>query len=146
MRRVSASTHVGLEVALLFLSASITAGQTLHAQTAAATPPPAAAATAPTLAPHEFYVFCVSDPSAPTIYFSEVFAGSADPTKQVGVSFQAIGNNFLAFLKHKYSFKSSASCAGRMSTSPQALGSKQQTEDQFRKANKQIVETRWKNQ
>src|SRR5665213_2048926 len=36
MRRVSASTRVGLVVALLFLSASINAGQALHAQTAAA--------------------------------------------------------------------------------------------------------------
>jgi len=33
MRRVSASTHVGLVVALLLLSASINAGQALHAQT-----------------------------------------------------------------------------------------------------------------
>jgi hypothetical protein len=112
----------------------------------AATQMAATAATAPRLDPQEYYVFCSSDPSAPVLYFSAVFVGKADPPRgnMRGVSFQGVGNSFLAFLQQKYAFKGSAACHGgaRESTPTQVL--KQQQEDQYKKANKQIVETGWK--
>ena len=112
---------------------------------AAASQMAAAAATAPKLGPGEYYLFCYSDPSAPLMYFSEVFVGKTDRTDIRGTSFRIIGNNFLVFLQHKYSFKSSAQCSGGTIESAPAQGQKQKLEDQYRKANKQIVETGWKN-
>lgn len=51
------------------------------AGSAAATQIAATAATAPKLDPQDYYVYCASDPSAPVLYFSEVFAGKADPPR-----------------------------------------------------------------
>lgn len=135
----SADNGKAVPVDFTFAPSQAAGGNAATAQMAAT------AAASPALAPRQFYVYCLSDPSAPTMYFSEVFVGSADPTGQHGVSFRAIGNSFLAFLQKKYAFKSTANCVGRTSTSPQAPGSKQQMEDQYGKANKQIVETGWKN-
>lgn len=120
----------------MFLVAAST--QALHAQTTA----PAAG---------EMYVYCLSDRSAPTIYFSDVFTGKADPPSRGmrEVSFRNIAKDFLVFLQKKYSYKSDASysttCVGRTSGSADAPGSKQKVEDPFKQANKQIVETGWKN-
>jgi hypothetical protein len=139
MRRENASTKVALAVALLTLSASMIPGRALHAQSATA------AATAPTLAPGEYYVVCTSDPSGPVVYFSEVFVGKTDRPDMRGFSFRIIENNFVVFLQHKYSFKSSAECPVGARESAPAQGRKQQLEDQYKKANKQIVETGWKN-
>lgn len=61
-----------------------------------------------------------------------------------GVSFQNLGNSFLAFLQQKYAFKGIAACHGGARESTPTQGLKQQQEDQYRKANKQIVETAWK--
>jgi hypothetical protein len=112
---------------------------------AAATQMAAAAAAAPKLGLGEYYVLCTSDPSAPVIYFSDVFVGKTDRTDIRGVSFRNIENTFLVFLQHKYSFKGPASCTGGYSESAPAQGRKQQLEDQYKKANTQIVETGWKN-
>jgi len=112
---------------------------------AAASQMAAAAATAPKLGPGEYYLFCYSDPSAPLIYFSEVFVGKTDRPDMRGTSFRIIGNNFLVFLQHKYSFKSSTQCSVGTTESAPVQGQKQKLEDQYRKANKQIVETGWKN-
>lgn len=135
----SADNGHAVPVDFAYTPAQAAGGNAAAAQTAAA------AASSPTLAPQEYYVYCFSDASAPTIYFSEVFVGKADPMRMHSASFRNLGNTFLVFLQQKYSFKSSASCVGRTSESPQAPGSKQQLEDQFKKANHQIVETGWKN-
>jgi hypothetical protein len=98
------------------------------------------------------YVYCLSDRSAPVIYFSEVFVGKADPPSSGmrQVSFRNIAKDFLAFLQQKYSYKSDSTypttCVGRASESAEAPGSKQKLEDSYKQANKQIVETGWKNQ
>lgn len=134
----SADNGHAVAVDFTYASAQAAGGNAAAVQAADTTSP------SPSAALHEFYVFCLSDPTAPTIYFSEVFVGKADPTLQHGVSFRGIGNNFLAFLQQKYAFKSSANSVGRSSTSAQAPGSKQQLEDQYKKANKQIGETGWK--
>jgi hypothetical protein len=120
----------------------ITAANAAQAATAA---PPAGMA-APNAALREFYVFCYTDPSAPIIYFSEVFVGKADPSHQIGVSFRNIQNDFAVFLQQKYSLKIGPNCVGRTSASPQVPGSKQLMESQFKQANKQaqVAETGWK--
>lgn len=114
------------------------------AQAATATPP--AGMTAPNTALREFYVFCYTDPSAPVIYFSDVFVGKADPSHQIGVSFRGIQSEFAVFLQQKYSAKIGPNCVGRTSASPQVPGSKQLLESQFTQANTkaQVVETGWK--
>jgi hypothetical protein len=112
--------------------------QALHAQT-------------PTPAAGEMYVYCLSDRAEQVIYFSDVFTGKADPPARGmrKVSFRNIAKDFLVFLQKKYSYKSDASypttCVGRTSGSADAPGSKQKVEDPFKQANKQIIETGWKN-
>ena len=102
--------------------------------------------------PTEMYVYCLTDRSAPVIYFSEVFIGKADPPSSGmrQVSFRNIANDFLLFLQQKYSYKSDSTypttCVGRTSGSAEAPGSKQKLEDLYKQANKQIVETGWKYQ
>jgi hypothetical protein len=99
----------------------------------------------------EMYVYCLSDRSAQVIYFSEVFIGKADPPSSGmrQVSFRNIAKDFLVFLQQKYSYKSESTfpttCVGRTSGSAEAPGSKQKLEDSYKQANKQIVETGWKN-
>lgn len=134
---------VSAPLAPLFFSISLLASMTST---------PSLRAQSPNAALNESYVYCLSDRSAPVIYFSEVFVGKADPPssgmRQVG--YRNIAKGFLEFLQQKYSYKSDSSypttCVGRSSGSPQAPGSKQQLEDQYKQANKQIVETGWKNQ
>jgi hypothetical protein len=114
---------------------------------AAATQLATTAATAPKLGPQEYYAFCASDPSAPVLYFSDVLVGKADPPRgnMRGVSFQALGTSFLAFLQRKYAFKGAAGChAGSSSVAP-VQSIKQMMEDQYKKAGKEIVESGWKN-
>ena len=124
---------------LMFLQASMTAAPSLPAQT-------------PANATGESNVFCLSDRNAPVIYFSEVFVGKGDPPsgRVRQVTFGSFAKGYLAFLQQKYSYKSDSSypttCVGRTSASPQAPGSKEQLVDQYKHANKQIVETGWKNQ
>jgi hypothetical protein len=99
----------------------------------------------------DMYVYCLSDRSAPVIYFSEVFTGKADPPTRGmrQVSFTNIAKDFLVFLQKKYAIKSDSNypttCVGRTSGSADAPGSKQKMEDSFKQANKQIIETGWKN-
>lgn len=140
------TTSVGHSVAVDFTDtpAQIAAGKAAATQTAAA------AATALKLGPDEYYMFCVSDPSAQLLYFSDVFVGKADPNSRStkgAISLQNVTSVFLAFLRQKYSFKSTALCRagvnGSTESGVQVL--KQRLEDQYKQANKQIVETGWKN-
>lgn len=100
----------------------------------------------------EMNVYCLSDRSEPVIYFSEVFRGKADPPSSGmrEVSFKNIAKDFLVFLQQKYSYKSDSSypttCVGRTSAAADAPGSKEKLEESYKQANKQIVETGWKNQ
>ncbi|HKV52769.1 MAG TPA: hypothetical protein VJO52_16360 [Gemmatimonadaceae bacterium] len=102
--------------------------------------------TATALQRGEFYLYCFSDQSAPIVYFSEVFIGKADSFRNPP-DFGSIGQAYLVFLEQKYAFKSASglrpSCFG-WGNDPQTLGSKRYSEDRFKKANKQIVETGWK--
>jgi hypothetical protein len=144
MRKMKVPAYFGLLsfavllVAVLLLP--VTCTQVLHAQTQASAP-----------ASGEMYVYCLSDRSAPVVYFSEVFTGKPDPpsSRMRQVSFTNIAKDFLVFLQQKYSYKSDSSypttCVGRTSGSAEAPGSKQKLEDQYKQANKQIVETGWKN-
>lgn len=136
MRRMKVAAYLGSLFFSMFLVAAST--HALEAQTAA----PSST---------EMFVFCLSDRSAQVIYFSDVFTGKADPPSRGmrEVSFRNIAKDFLVFLQKKYSYKSDASypttCVGRTSASADAPGSKQKVEDPFKQANKQIVETGWKN-
>lgn len=97
--------------------------------------------------PGEFYVYCYSEQSAPTVYFSGIFIGKPD-SRRNPPDFGTIANAYLLFLQQKYSFKTASgaqpSCIGRRSAAPQGVGSEGYYEDQFKKSNKQIVETGWK--
>jgi hypothetical protein len=130
---------------------------------AAASTASVAASAAPTAAANENYVLCSSDPDEPVIYFSEVFAaemppGPASATRGNGAAQRNASAKFqtafLAFLQKQYSFKSGSNypigCA--VTFTPTAAGlraaqtRKQQMEDQYKQAKKQVVETGWKNQ
>jgi len=138
------------------------------------TPAPTAAPTAATNTQHRItstpaaapdtsglaYMYCSSQHGDPTVYFTEIF--TADPgtgvvlnhdlTRKGPDNLVTIGNNFLAFLKQKYSFKSNGPYpVGCPSFGPGARGlqlaqdSKAQLQAQDRQAKSQIVETGWKN-
>jgi len=93
MREMIESTPVRRVVVLLLLSAFPIVGRALHAQSAAATPPPAAA--------NESYVYCWSKTVEPVFYTSGVFAALwKTPEDANGVKAA-----FLAFLQKKYGFK-----------------------------------------
>ena len=96
--------------------------------------------------PGEFYVYCYSEQSAPTVYFSGIFLGKPDSFRNPP-DFGTIANAYLVFLRQKYSFKTASGaqprCVGRRSAAPQGVGSEGYYEDQFKKSNKQIVETGW---
>ena len=138
MRKMKVPAYFGPLFFSIFLVAAST--KALDAQTQTAAP-----------SSTEMYVYCLSDRSAQVIYFSEVFIGKADPPSSGmrQVSFRNIAKDFLVFLQQKYSFKSDSTypttCVGRTSGSAEAPGSKQKLEDSYKQANKQIVETGWKN-
>jgi hypothetical protein len=139
MRQLKVPSFFGPLLFSMFLVAA--SNQALDARTQTATP-----------SSSEMYVYCLSDRSAPVIYFSEGFIGKADPPSSGmrQVSFRNIAKDFLVFLQQKYSYKSDSNypttCVGRTSGSAEAPGSKQKLEDSYKQANKQIVETGWKNQ
>lgn len=103
--------------------------------------------------PGELYVRCSSDPEATVVYFSEIFLASPDTStsRMRGVSFRTIEHAYLTFLQQKYSFKSGSNyptaCSNAMNN-PEGLRyaqtNKQQLEDQYRQAKKQVIETGWK--
>lgn len=118
-----------------------------YAPVEAATHAVTAADTGAAPPPGEFYVYCYSDQSAPTVYFTGIFIGKPD-SRRNPPDFGTIANAYLLFLQQKYSFKTASGaqprCVGRRSAAPQGLGSEGYYEDQFKKSNKQIVETGWK--
>ncbi len=130
------------------------------AQAAASTAATAALA-APSAAPNENYVLCFSDPDQAVIYFSEIFAAAPPPapanaTRGNGAAQRnanaRLQSAFLPFLQKNYSFKSASNypiqCAATFTPTVAGLRAaqirKQQMEDQYKQAKKQVVETGWK--
>ncbi|MEI9980775.1 MAG: hypothetical protein WDN23_17595 [Edaphobacter sp.] len=129
---------------------------------AAASTAAAVASAAPTAAANENYVLCSSDPDQQVVYFSEIFAaempartggGPGNGGAQRNAS-NKLQSAFLAFLQKQYSFKSGSNypigCAATFMPTAAGLHAaqmrKQQMEDQYKQAKKQVVETGWKNQ
>jgi hypothetical protein len=116
-----------------------------------------AAQDALAVTPNEKYVYCISGATGPSIYFSEIFA--AVPTSPTTGphsgrnGFPEFSGPFLAFLQKKYGYKENSSspitCRAFYSPNPAGLHAaqttKQAAEDLDKQANKQIVETGWKN-
>jgi len=107
--------------------------------------------------PNEKYVYCISGATGPAVYFSDIFA--AVPTSPTfgphsgRNGFPEFSGPFLAFLQRKYGYKensnSPTTCRAVYNPNPAGLHAaqttKQAAEDLDKQANKQIVETGWKN-
>lgn len=108
----------------------------------------AAATASAAAAAYENYMVCWST-GEPVAYFSDVFNAPPPPPGPRGRQGTQLGQTFLAFLKQKYALTPNdhTICSGPPTPSLQkAEAYKQQMEDQTKKANKQVVETGWKNQ
>lgn len=117
----------------------------------------ATAQAALAVSPNEKYVYCISGATGPAVYFSDIFA--AVPTSATfgphsgRNGFPEFSGPFLAFLQKKYGYKDDSSspttCRAVFSPNPAGLHAaqttKQAAEDLDKQANKQIVETGWKN-
>jgi len=124
----------------MFLLASTASAPSLQAQAQSAVPAAAA---------NENYMFCyTTTQGASIVYFSDIF-NAGPPSGPHGRQGAALGQLFVAFLQKKYGLTSSdhANCAGPSTAGLEnAQAYKQVMEDQTKQANKQIVETGWKNQ
>jgi hypothetical protein len=140
-----------LPLSIFLLAALIVSmAATLHAQTQATAPPTAAA--------NEHYVYCLSGSSGPVVYLSDIFAAvPTSPTTGPHAGrngFPEFSGPFLAFLQNKYGYKNDSSspvmCRAIYNVNPAGLhaaqATKQAAEDLAKQANKQVVETGWKNQ
>jgi len=104
------------------------------------------------------YFYCSSEPSGPVVYFSDFFVTdsgarvttqhNAPPGQDPSIKIQ---DEFFAYLKHKYSFKSNSnyptgcpSFGGGASGLTLAKDSKKNLISQYTQAGKKIVETGWK--
>ncbi len=108
------------------------------------------------VAPNEKYVYCISGATGPAVYFSDIFAAvPTSPTfgPHAGRNgFPEFSGPFVAFLQQKYGYKENSSsptiCRAIFSPNPAGLHAaqttKQAAEDLDKQANKQIVETGWK--
>jgi hypothetical protein len=118
---------------------------------------PASPAPTALSAPTGLYLYCSSDPAAPVVYFSEIFAANPDPSRQRGASFNLVKNAFLEFLQQKYAFNTTSNypIACPASGNPaqgfsdelalkNAQANRQRAQDQVKQQAKQIVETGWK--
>jgi hypothetical protein len=106
--------------------------------------------------PNEKYVYCMSGATGPAVYFSDIFA--AVPTSPTfgphsgRNGFPEFSGPYLAFLQKKYGYKESSSspttCRAVYNPNPAGLhaaqATKQAAEDLDKQANKQVVETGWK--
>jgi hypothetical protein len=113
-------------------------------------------AAGPVLGANQSYTICYSDPDAPVVYLSEVFASSApvntghcgNCAAQRNAEY-ANSTTFQAFLKKKYGSSSAASCAQGFMPSAAGLNAaqnrKQSVEDTAKRNKAQIIETGWKN-
>jgi hypothetical protein len=104
------------------------------------------------------YVYCSSAPDQPAVYFSDFFvtkAGGSTTTAhnaaQLGPDVMKMQNDFLAYLKQKYAYKSNSNYpTGCPSFGAGAAGlslaqaSKKNLKSQYTQAQKKIVETGWK--
>lgn len=105
------------------------------------------------------YFYCSSDPDQPVVYFTHFFVADPGTSVRTVENDQRPGydpvpkmqNDFLTFLKHKYSLKSNSNYpTGCPSFGPDAAGlslaqaSKKSLESQYKQAGKKIVETDWK--
>jgi hypothetical protein len=113
---------------------------------------------APTAAANQRYVYCLSGSTGPAVYLSEIF--TAVPTSPTSGphsgrnGFPEFSGPFLAFLQNKYGYKNDSSspvmCRAIYNVNPAGLSAAQATkkaaEDMAKQANKQVVETGWKNQ
>jgi hypothetical protein len=116
----------------------------------------ATAQAALAVTPNEKYVYCMSGATGPAVYFSEIFA--AVPTSPTAGphagrnGFPEFSGPFLAFLQKKYGYKENTSspttCRAIYNPIPAGLhaaqATKQAAQDLDKQANKQIVETGWK--
>jgi hypothetical protein len=116
----------------------------------------ATAQAALAVTPNEKYVYCISGATGPAVYFSEIFA--AVPTSPTAGphsgrnGFPEFSRPFLAFLQQKYGYRedsnSPATCHALYNPNPAGLHAAQATrqaaEDLDKQANKQVVETGWK--
>ena len=86
-------------------------------------------------APHEVFVVCGSQPSAPTVYFSGVMQGPAS-------AFQGFRNGFGTFLSQTYGYKGAVGCAPA-NTAVNAQGTLNARAAALRNQKKNVVETGW---
>ena len=140
MRGFKVSTLFGPLFFSMFFLASTASTPALRAQPQAAAP----------RAANENYMVCyTTTEGASTVYFSDVFNAGPPQGGPRGRQGAALAQLFVAFLQKKYGLTSSdhAVCGGASAAGLQnAQAYKQVMEDQTRQANKQIVETGWKNQ
>jgi hypothetical protein len=98
----------------------------------AAAAPAGAATQAP---PAQYFAVCVSQPSLPTVYFSGVLQSPP-------AAFQALRNDFTAYLIQHYSYKGVVVCApAANAVAAQSVINGQTTA--LRKAKRTVVETGW---
>lgn len=116
----------------------------------------ATAQAALAVTPNEKYVYCISGATGPAVYFSDIFA--AVPTSPTfgphsgRNGFPEFSGPFLAFLQKKYGYRedsnSPTTCRAVFNPNPAGLHAaqttKQAAEDLDKQANKQVVETGWK--
>jgi len=128
------------------------------AQGAAAHAEAAQAAASATTAANERYVYCLSGSTGTSVYFSEIF--TAVPTSPTTGphsgrnGFPEFSGPFLSFLQNKYGYKNDSNspvmCRAIYNVNAAGLSAAQATkkaaEDLAKQANKQVVETGWKNQ